>query len=80
MHRVVWGRATSSNVMKVVWLLEELGQPYERRDAGGAFGRTDTAAYRAMNPTGLVPTLQEDGFSLWGKQRDPALPVRGLRG
>ncbi len=63
--RKVWGRANSSNVMKVVWLLEELGLPYERIDAGGAFGRTAEAEYRAMNPTGGVPTLQEDGFTLW---------------
>lgn len=63
--RKVWGRANSSNVMKVVWLLEELGLPYERLDVGGPFGRTDTPDYRAMNPNGLVPTLQEDGFVLW---------------
>ncbi len=65
MHRILWGRDTSSNVMKVIWLLEEMGLAYERRDVGGAFGKTDTPEYRAMNPTGLVPTLQEDGFSLW---------------
>ncbi|MGH7077247.1 MAG: glutathione S-transferase N-terminal domain-containing protein, partial [Acetobacteraceae bacterium] len=64
--RKIWGRANSSNVMKVVWLLEELGLPYERVDVGGSFGKTDTAEYRAMNPNGLVPTLQEDdGFVLW---------------
>jgi glutathione S-transferase len=51
--------------MKVLWGLGELGLPFERVDVGGAFGRTDTAAYRAMNPTGLVPTLQEGGFTLW---------------
>jgi glutathione S-transferase len=51
--------------MKVIWLLEELGLPYERIDVGGKFGRTDTPEYRAMNPTGLVPTLQEDDFILW---------------
>ena len=61
----VWGRTNSSNVMKVLWLLDELGPRYERIDAGGAFGRTDTAAYRAMNPPGLVPTLEENGFSLF---------------
>jgi glutathione S-transferase len=61
----LWGRANSSNVMKVIWLLEELGLPYERIDAGGAFGRTNTPEYRAMNPTGLVPTLQDGDFSLW---------------
>ncbi|HXT81895.1 MAG TPA: glutathione S-transferase [Acetobacteraceae bacterium] len=65
MQRIVWGRATSSNVMKVLWGLGELGLPYERIDVGGAFGKTDTAEYRAMNPTGLVPTLQEDAFTLW---------------
>ncbi len=65
MTRIVWGRATSSNVMKVLWGLGELGLPFERIDVGGAFGKTDTAGYRAMNPTGLVPTLQEDDFSLW---------------
>jgi glutathione S-transferase len=65
MSRIVWGRATSSNVMKVLWGLGELGLPFERIDVGGAFGKTDTAEYRAMNPTGLVPTLQEENFSLW---------------
>jgi glutathione S-transferase len=65
MRRILWGRATSSNVMKVIWTLEELLLPYERVDVGGSFGKTDTAEYRGMNPTGLVPTLQEDDFTLW---------------
>ncbi|MGE0415216.1 MAG: glutathione S-transferase family protein [Acetobacteraceae bacterium] len=65
MRRIVWGRATSSNVMKVLWGLDELNLPFERIDVGGAFGKTDTPEYRAMNPTGLVPTLQEDEFTLW---------------
>jgi glutathione S-transferase len=65
MHRIVWGRATSSNVMKVLWGLGELALPFERIDVGGSFGKTDTPEYRGMNPTGLVPTLQEDGFTLW---------------
>jgi glutathione S-transferase len=64
-HRIVWGRNTSSNVMKVLWGLGELSLPFERIDVGGAFGKTDTPAYRAMNPVGLVPTLQEGDFTLW---------------
>ncbi len=63
--RKLWGRANSSNVMKVIWLLEELGLPYERIDVGGAFGGTQTPEYLAMNPNSLVPTLQEDDFVLW---------------
>jgi glutathione S-transferase len=59
------GRANSSNVMKVVWLLEEMGLPYERRDIGGKFGGNDTPEYRAMNPNGVVPTIVEDDFILW---------------
>jgi glutathione S-transferase len=65
MHRIVWGRPTSSNVMKVLWGLGELALPFDRIDVGGAFGQTGTPEYRAMNPTGLVPTLQEDDFTLW---------------
>ena len=51
--------------MKVLWALGELGLPFERIDVGGTFGKTDTPEYRAMNPTGLVPTLQEGDFTLW---------------
>ena len=63
--RRLWGRANSSNVMKVIWCLEELGLPYERLDVGGPFGKTDTPEYLAMNPNSLVPTLQEGDFTLW---------------
>ena len=63
------GRANSSNVMKVIQLLEELGLPYERSDVGGAFGGNHTPEYRALNPNGVVPTLIEPGpdgdFVLW---------------
>jgi glutathione S-transferase len=62
----VWGRNTSSNVQKVMWAIAEIGLPYERIDVGGAFGKNREAEYLAMNPNGLVPTLEEeDGFILW---------------
>jgi glutathione S-transferase len=62
----LWGRATSVNVTKVMWLLEELGLSYERRDVGGPFGGTSGPEYRAMQPLGLVPALEEDGgFTLF---------------
>lgn len=62
----VWGRNTSSNVQKVMWALGELDIPCERIDIGGPFGKNRDAAYLAMNPNGLVPTLEEeDGWQLW---------------
>jgi glutathione S-transferase len=62
----LWGRATSSNVMKVIWLLDELGLPYQRHDVGGPYGGTATPEYRAMQPLGLVPALEEEGgFTLF---------------
>ena len=62
----IWGRTSSSNVMKLLWLCEELGVAFERIDAGGAFGRTRDPDYLAMNPNAAVPTISEaDGFSLW---------------
>ncbi len=61
----LWGRRNSVNVKKALWCLEELGLPYERVDAGREFGVVDTPAYRKLNPNGLVPTLEENGFVLW---------------
>jgi glutathione S-transferase len=61
----IWGRANSSNVKKVVWLCEEMGLPYERIDAGLAFGVVNTPEYRKLNPNGLVPTIDDGGFILW---------------
>ncbi|KQO93040.1 glutathione S-transferase [Methylobacterium sp. Leaf90] len=61
----LWGRASSGNVQKALWALDELGLAYEHIEAGGAHGIVNDARYRAMNPNGLVPTLEEDGFVLW---------------
>ena len=61
----IWGRRNSINVQKVLWCCGELKLPFERIDAGGQFGVTDTPEYRAMNPNGLVPTIDYDGFILW---------------
>ncbi|HXX04355.1 MAG TPA: glutathione S-transferase family protein [Xanthobacteraceae bacterium] len=62
----IWGRNTSANVQKVMWAIGEIGLPHERIDIGGPFGGNREAEYLAMNPNGLVPTLEEeDGFLLW---------------
>ena len=61
----IWGRANSINVQKVLWACGELGLAFERIDAGGAFGIVDSPEYKSMNPNGIVPAIEDDGFVLW---------------
>jgi len=61
----IWGRATSSNVQKVLWCCDELGLAYQRLDAGREFGKVDEPDYRALNPNGLVPTLVDGAVTVW---------------
>jgi glutathione S-transferase len=61
----IWGRLNSINVQKAMLCIEELRRPHERIDAGLAFGIVDTPQYRAMNPNGLVPVIEDGGFVLW---------------
>jgi glutathione S-transferase len=61
----LWGRTSSINVRKVLWTLQELGVPFQRIDAGLAYGVNDTADYRGKNPNALVPLLEDGDFTLW---------------
>ncbi|MES2536386.1 MAG: glutathione S-transferase family protein [Pseudomonadota bacterium] len=80
------GRATSGNVQKVLFLLEEMGLPYDRKDYGRIFENTTTSPeYKAMNPTQKVPTLIDGELSIWeshtimrylaAKHNNPAYPA-----
>ena len=59
----IWGRLNSHNVKKVVWAAVEAGLEWERHDIGGPFGYPPD--YGAMNPNHVVPTIQDDDFTLW---------------
>jgi glutathione S-transferase len=61
----VLGRATSGNVQKVLWLLEELPRDYVREDYGRQFGNTADTAYLSLNPNGKVPTLVDGDLVIW---------------
>ena len=61
----VWGRKTSSNVQKVMWAIGDLGLEHERVDIGGPFGKNKDPAYLAMNPNGLVPTVEDGDVMIW---------------
>jgi glutathione S-transferase len=61
----IFGRKDSINVMKVLWLCEELSLPFERLDVGGVFAFKNAREYLRVNPNGRVPTIDDDGFILW---------------
>jgi len=58
------GRATSGNVQKVIFLLEELGLPYGREDYGRQFNNTG-GDYLRLNPNAKVPTLVDGDTVVW---------------
>jgi glutathione S-transferase len=58
------GRATSGNVQKVLFLLEEMGLPYKREDYGRQFNNTG-GDYLKLNPTGKVPTIVDGETVIW---------------
>jgi glutathione S-transferase len=61
----IWGRRSSFNAQKVLWLAGELGLAHEHIPAGGSFGRLDEPGFRAMNPHGRVPVIEDGGAVVW---------------
>jgi glutathione S-transferase len=61
----IWGRPSSFNTQKVLWLADEMGLAYRHIPAGGSFGGLDTPEFLAMNPHGRVPVIDDDGTVVW---------------
>jgi glutathione S-transferase len=61
----IWGRTSSTNVQKVMWAVAELGLAHTRVDAGMQYGVVNDPAYRALNPNGRVPTIEDGSFVMW---------------
>ena len=64
----IWGRRSSFNLQKVMWLVGELELPHRHIPAGGDFGIKDTPEFLAMNPHGRVPVIDDDGVVVWESQ------------
>ena len=61
----VWGRRSSLNVQKVMWLIGELDLAHDHIDAGGSFGGLDAPEFLAMNPHGRVPVIRDGHAIVW---------------
>ena len=59
----LYGSARSRGV-RVLWMLGELGIKFDHKDWLPRAPETRTPEYRALNPNGRVPTIDDDGFIL----------------
>ena len=53
-----------SRTVRVLWMVGELGLTYDHKDWLPRAPETQTPDYRALNPNGRVPTIDDDGFIL----------------
>lgn len=56
--------AMASRAHRVVWMLKELGLPFEHVPTNFLDGSTRKPEYLAVNPNGRVPALDDDGFRI----------------
>ncbi len=61
----IYGRHTSYNVQKVLWIADELDIVYAHKQIGGRFGGTDQPDFLAMNPAGKIPVLRDKQRIIW---------------
>ncbi|PPV07582.1 glutathione S-transferase [Xanthomonas bromi] len=81
----LYGKPTSINVRKVLWLCDELALDYRLHAYGSGFAPVDTPEFLALNQNGLVPVIRDGALVLWESnticrylaarsQRDDLLP------
>ena len=59
----IYGSAKSRTI-RVLWMVGELGIPYEHKDWLPRSPETRTREFYALNPNGRVPVIDDDGFIL----------------
>jgi len=59
----LWGAGTTRTI-RPHWVLHELGLTYKKQLIGSRTGETETPEYRALNPRGKIPVLQDGDFVL----------------
>ena len=74
----IWGRPNSICTKRVLWAFEEVGVEFDLILASGTmgpeghistgaepYGGVDEPWFRAMNPNGTIPVIDDGGFVLW---------------
>ena len=61
----ILGKPASINVRKVLWLCQELAQPYELEPWGAGHRDPNAPEFVALNPNALVPVIVDGDAVLW---------------
>ena len=61
----LYGRHTSYNVQKILWLADELGLEYRHIELGGQPGDTQSDEFGRLNPMRKVPVLVDNDRAIW---------------
>src|SRR4029078_998653 len=64
--RVNKGTRGNTRDLRVLWTLEEIGLPYEIVGMDHPNHDLDSPAYRALNPFGQIPAIDDDGVGVTG--------------
>ena len=64
----IYGRRSSANVQKVVWLCCEGNLIFDTENFGGKYGGNESNEFKSMNPNGRVPVLQDNDFILYDEK------------
>ena len=57
--------SVNSRAMRTLWMLGELGIPYDHKNWDPRSPETRSPEFYALNPNGRVPTIDDDGFVLY---------------
>ena len=65
MSVIIYGRKSSANVQKVIWLCTEAGMSFKTIDVGGKYHGNDSESFLKMNPNTKIPVLDYNNFILY---------------
>ena len=54
-----------SRAMRCLWMLEEIGEPYQLIEKSTRPDELQTVEYLRLNPNARIPTLVDGDFVLW---------------
>jgi glutathione S-transferase len=55
----------ASRAARPLWLLKEMGMPFEHVSQSYKGGATRTPSFLSLNPNGHIPVLEDDGIVVW---------------